>query len=707
MDFEAISRLDDCDSQEPAIKQGFRSLNVQVSEIVKLSIDQSTRLLENVSNVRKFSRVPNHKIYLMCIQRLINELLFDGVHSSFDYKIDSRLEQNGILNTNTSHAVLMFQRYCNSILRNLGVSERVAEDSLIGSQVIKALLSIRSRNPFDILLLHLGLNQSQLNSIYNSSNPQVIKYLENLRFDLSFSITHTDDLFVPSLTSSSVVAASQSSFSDDRIASGALAASSHSATSHSSEADEPELIQESLDHPILQQRVLAKLPGEQRAISIQVGELLSRIASFSAETEILINGRGFVKSQLEGLRDIESFSSDRLWSQIALEHGLEFTQEFTDTTRDRRFNFERKVSKYPKLREYYPFLRRLINEESGWNPRAQNGSGAVAAYGLAQIKATYYRDYLNYTSGENTGDLNMSRLLNPSYNLRVFLSITNRYIQILEGLDYAKQYPDRMGFLLYLFHHDGIGGMKWTLRYLREYPNVNESTYNRFKRRYRRKLPGSWNPSFSILQSVLNKAAIVNGDNLDSMFAPETVSDEYLRTRVQFFGDSIADGIESRLYSDGQSPTLDTTTPGATSERLVREHLDSLGRCGDREYGVVLMGHNDLNMQFPTQYRRRERQVLNNIRLVVAKMREVGLKPIIILPHLFRRDDRRNSGYVRKAHVKRLVDAVRSEFSSELMIETPPSTRLHPTIRGYQSMLHQVRSVIYQDRARNIEGGES
>jgi len=694
----SAATLDAFDEISKSTLESLNTLNTEITgKMTSITVKESLKLLGNMRDVKLFLKTKDASAYTVCVQRVLNDLMFDRVQVSS--KLSERLKQDGKWGRKTKAVVLLFQKHCNSVLKYLGVKYLMKEDGLIGSEVINAMLSFESGRPLEFLMLKLGMSKEGVDALF-------AKYSK---------------VFMDVFSSGSLGLVSDwlASIGDLQGSSdGDLQGSSESVLVGADVAKEAvvESEDESKSVPTAwKQKVRAVIkttqgPSTQAGAARQpevmtVAKLLKRVKDLANTKQVEVNGRVYTVSQIKRLQDSDQLGKPKgLWSRIAFDYGLEFKQEFEDTDRDTRYKFQKMVERYPRLTPYYEYLGRIIQEESQWRPKLKSGSGK--AYGLAQIKQSYYQYYLHNIKRLNQDKRKvaldkMDKLLRPRYNLKVFLSVINRQAQWMLGLDYVKQYPDRIGFVLYIIHHDGFGGSKWTLKYLQEAESVNAKTFGAFKKKYRDELPKSWHANFGVLKAVLNKAAIVNGADMETMFAPESVTDEYMKSKVQFFGDSLAAGVQGCLYGPGAGPVLDITKSGWTSTRLRESFADLLQYAG-REYGVIFMGHNDMLMKSKSDYQSRERQVVENMRSVIASMKEAGMKPIIILPQEFAKVEETRYGSIDPENIAKLVVKLEAEFGSELMIKTVKSSKLHLSARGYQAVLQQVRSKIYNDRFESL-----
>lgn len=689
--------LDAFDKISNRTLKSLKSLNNEVTGDMKsITVDQSLKLLAHMRDVKLFLQTKNASAYIVCVQRVLNDLMFDRPQGR--PKLSERLKQDGKWGRKTKKSVLTFQKHCNSVLKYLGVKYFMKEDGLIGSEVINAMLSFESRRPLEFLMLKLGLRQEYIDKLFKDN----IEYLSGLveGFGSGSVLSWFNDLAQGSAKRD---VSSKESESEPKV--GSQVIKTPTETSESVTID----VQQNLESlpPAWKQKVRVVLEegaAEQPKVMI-VAQLLKEVKQLANTKQVKVNGRVYTVSQIKRLQDSKQLGQPKgLWSRIEFDYGLEFEQGFEDTEKDQRYKFQKMVDRYPRLVPYYEYLRRIIQEESQWRPRLKSGSGK--AYGLAQIKQSYYQYYLHNIKRLNEDEQkealgNMNKLLNSRYNLKVFLSVINRQAQWMLDLDYVKQYPDRIGFVLYIIHHDGFKGSRWTLKYLQEAESVNAKTFAAFKRKHRARLPKSWHANFGVLKSVLNKAAIVNGRDLDGMFAPEFVTNEYMQSKVQFFGDSLAAGVQGCLYA-GSKPVVDTTESGSTSSQL-KGCCDDLSKCADREYGVIFMGHNDMLMKSGSAYQSREDQVVDNMKSVIASMKEVGMKPIIILPQEFAKVEKTKYGSIDPKNIAKLVAKLEAEFRSELMIKTAKSSKLHLSVRGYQAVLQQVRATIYDDRFESLQ----
>ena len=715
--------LDAFDNISKSTLRSLNNLNNEVTgEMSSISVEQSLTLLKDIHDVKLFLKTKNASAHIVCVQRVLNDLLFD--RSQGRPKLSERLKQDGKWGPKTADAIGAFQKVCNQILKTLGVDYQMKQDKLIGSEVINAMLSFESGRPLEFLMLKLGMSQDKIDELFKTHMEPFFRVFSNLgqviRGGLPTNFFSSDSIGssgVEERVSDSIQESDsghksapdrESVESQATVASAATKQSTITSVPQSpvSAADETEKVQESLPAALKQKvRVILKEGGVAEPEVMTVAVLLTRVKGLDDSKQVEVNGRVYTVSQIKRLQDSKPLGESKgLWSRIAFDYGLEFEQEFEDTDKDQRYKFQKMVERYPRLVPYYEYLRRIIQEESQWRPKLKSGSGK--AYGLAQIKRSYYQYYLHNIKRLDQGKQkdalgNMNRLLNPSYNLRVFLSVINRQAQWMLDLDYVKRYPDRIGFVLYIIHHDGFKGSRWTLKYLQEAESVNAKTFAAFMRKHRARLPKSWHANFGVLKAVLNKAAIVNGRDLDGMFAPESVTNEYMQSKVQFFGDSLAAGVQGCLYPRSR-PEINTTQPGWTSSRL-QDCCRDLSSCADREYGVIFMGHNDMLMKSGATYQSREDKVVENMRSVIASMRAIGMKPIIILPQEFAKVEKTRYGSIDPKIIAKLVAKLEFEFGSELMIKTAKSSKLHLSARGYQAVLQQVRATIYDDRVESLQ----
>ena len=287
-------------------------------------------------------------------------------------------------------------------------------------------------------------------------------------------------------------------------------------------------------------RVDAQLSSDSETVKITMGEVMIAINDKDLKS-VKING---VEYSSEHLEDI-LLNPEKYPTELSRQYRLEKQKsegEMKIPTEFKGFNWAQFG-----LTQYKDYLQRLIQAESRWQKKLKASKLPKAAKGLAQITPVYLLDYMRsktsrYKSLTSERKLvlydeyvkivedssykpNMSSfsktekvllrecqtsLFNGNFNLKVFAYTMQRFKRRIQGHEYLKVYPGRIGFAMYLFHRDGIGNFGKTLDFvLYCQGEITKAKFEAF-RRFRTDLRG-WHPNWSTLKAVLQKAIYVQG----------------------------------------------------------------------------------------------------------------------------------------------------------------------------------------------------
>lgn len=345
--------------------------------------------------------------------------------------------------------------------------------------------------------------------------------------------------------------------------------------------------------------------------------------------------------------------------------------------------------------------KRLIQHESEWKPDAKYVNPKTRkenkAYGLAQIKPIYLKDYNKFAETREhwKAVTKHSDLFDPRTNLTVFIRVTAHYMKTLQGIkDYLTKYPDRYGFAMYILHHDGAGkeGGRKTLKYLEQAKPPTD--YDQYKKFY----GSSATPKkFQTFLAVVKIALKVQGQPEPELKQTPWQASDWTQ-HVIFIGDSVPSGMAIQA---GQNSVLDYHSKYAFSGEssnnvLSKVTVDKLNQSSTAKYGVVLFGYNDIGgskKANPEQVAAAVKKVGKNYQTMIQRLKDAGKIPIALIPH--------SATYstLDPQDVQALIAAVKESIpaGTKTLDLSGYNIDLHPT-NYYNEWLVKIQALINQDQ---------
>jgi len=340
-------------------------------------------------------------------------------------------------------------------------------------------------------------------------------------------------------------------------------------------------------------------------------------------------------------------------------------------------------------------LSRLCHvESSGKADVVHKGSKAT---GLTQITPIALADYCK----REKIDAKTVDLKDPKTNLEITCSNLSHYLKNKKIQSYLDKHPNRLGFVTYAIHHDGLGGALRSVPTFDKFgADITEIEYNSDLYLQANHYLTSKRPYVDFLK-VMQLAARVNGDvNNDSqlkrikelnikehtkrILEKTDIKPKESYEDVEYFGDSVMVG--SRLYSDGKN----------TATAKVGEKTSVIRKCAaevsleGKNRAVICVGHNDIAAlgNCPSgkpkrdSYMRKVDRFIEEYTGLISDLEARGLKVVVMIPHLVQDDNYPKYPGLRSQ--SRILNLLKSElarsFSSvETIDHSDKVAELHPT----------------------------
>lgn len=342
-------------------------------------------------------------------------------------------------------------------------------------------------------------------------------------------------------------------------------------------------------------------------------------------------------------------------------------------------------------------LSRLCHVESRGNSDVVNqGSKAT---GLTQITPIFLDDYCKRENvNANTVDLK-----DPKTNLEITCSNLSHYLKNQKIRSYLDKHPQRLGFVIYAIHHDGLGGALKSITTFDKFgADITEIEYNSDLHLQANHYLTSKRPYVDFL-TVMQLAARVNG-NLNNDSQLKRVKELNIKEHtkriiektdikpkesyedVEYFGDSVMVG--SRLYSDGKNTA---TAKIGEKTSVIRESAAEVSLEG-KNRAVICVGHNDIaalgNLPSGKQkskrksYRGKIDTFIQEYIGLISDLEGRGLKVVVMIPHLVQDDNYpKYPGLRSQSRILNLLksELARSSSSLETIDHSDKVAKLHPT----------------------------
>jgi len=347
-------------------------------------------------------------------------------------------------------------------------------------------------------------------------------------------------------------------------------------------------------------------------------------------------------------------------------------------------------AKYPLVE--YGVLAKIVHKESRGNPDAESSAGAK---GLCQVMPSFVKRYCKATD-QSVEDIDP---FDPRTNLEMTCYMLSKQLSHKESKAYLEKHPNRVGFVTYLYHHDGnaMGALKMLEKHG---PNITEAEFMQDIELMPKFYLTYSNPFYKFL-TIVKFAEFINGqENRDEDM--KVISEYNLKefrhrkeetTKVKeksyyqdtaFVGDSVMVG--SQPHSSGKD--TDTAKVGKTTSEIM-DAVRSADLSGKKR-AVVCVGHNDMaalgsypsNPKAATSYMTRVNAFIDQYVGLVNYLKSQGINVVLMLPHIVEDDNYPEYPVVRSQSriINLLASRVYREFpDAEVINHSDQTAKLHPT----------------------------
>lgn len=349
------------------------------------------------------------------------------------------------------------------------------------------------------------------------------------------------------------------------------------------------------------------------------------------------------------------------------------------------------AAKYPLVE--YGVLAKLVHKESSGNPRAVSSAGAK---GLCQVMPSFVKKYCKATE-QSVEDIDP---FDPRTNLEMTCYMLSKQLSQKESKAYLEEHPNRVGFVTYLYHHDGdaMGALKMLDKHG---PNITEAEFMQDIELMPKFYLTYSNPFYKFL-TIVKFAEFINGqENRD---ADMTVISEYNlkdfrhrkeeKTKVKdksYYEDTVFVGDSIMVGSQPHSSVKDTET--AKSGKTTSEIMAAVqsAELSGKKRAVVCVGYNDMaglgsypsnNTKAAAKYMTSVNAFIDQYVGLVNYLKSQGIKVVLMLPHIVEDDKYPKYPVVRSQSriINLLASRVYREFpDAEVINHSDQTAKLHPT----------------------------